>query len=79
MIGPDWTTEPSYRPQLGAHPIPSVDPSRCYSHPSFPQSLFEEMCLSLYTHMTMRGTQNCSWLKVGAIGETCGKRCMGEF
>ena len=27
----------------------------------------------------MRGTQNCSWLKVGAIGETCGKRCMGCF
>ena len=27
----------------------------------------------------MRGTQNCNWLKVGAIGDTCGKRCMGEF
>ena len=54
-------------------------PSRCYSHPPFPQSLFEEMCLSLYTHMTMRGTHNSSWLNVGAIGETCGKRCMGEF
>ena len=25
------------------------------------------------------GTQNCSWLKVGTIGETCGKRCMREF
>ena len=40
---------------------------------------FEEMCFSLYTHRTMRGTQNCSWLKVGTIGETCGKRCMREF
>ena len=27
----------------------------------------------------MRGTQNCSWLKVGAIGETYVKRCTGEF
>ena len=26
----------------------------------------------------MRGTQNCSLLKVGAIGETCGKRWMGS-
>ena len=40
---------------------------------------FEEMCLSLFIHRVMRGTQNCSWLKVGAIGETCAKRCMGSF
>ena len=40
---------------------------------------FEEMCLSLYTHRTMRGTQNCSWLKVVIICEPCGKQCMGEF
>ena len=40
---------------------------------------FEEMSLLLYIHKTMRRTQNCSWLKVGAIGETCGKRCMREF
>ena len=37
------------------------------------------MRLSLYTNRIMRGTQNCSWLKVGAIGETYGKRCMEEF
>ena len=27
----------------------------------------------------MRVTQNCSWLKVGAIGETSGERCIWEF
>ena len=54
----------------GAHPTPSgprVDAilTRCSL-----KSLIEEMRLSLYTHMTIRGTQNCSRLKVGAIGET---------
>ena len=43
MIEPDWTTEPSYRPQLGVHPTPRWAPNRCYSHPPFPQSLFKEI------------------------------------
>ena len=68
----------------GAHPTPplggsQVDAILTRRPLAAPNLYFEEMCLSLYIHMTMRGTQNCSWLKVGAIGETCGKWCMGEF
>ena len=64
-------------------PSPSVGPeSMLFSpavFPAAPNLYFEEMCLSLYIHRTMRGTQICRWLKVGAIGETCGKRCMVDF
>ena len=31
MIGPDWTTEPSYRPQLGAQPTPSLGPKELHN------------------------------------------------
>ena len=53
----------------GAHPTPSVGPeSMLFSSavlPAAPHLYFEEMCLSFYIHRQMRGTQNCSWLKVG--------------
>ena len=62
----------------GPTPPPRWAPSRCYSHPPSP-SLYLNKCVYHCTRRTMRGTQNCSWLKVGAIRETCGIWLVGCF